>query len=275
MSLFNDLLDCLPNELLHYICELIKLQEINIEIMLAFPRFRDIYKNKYKNIIALYEITKDNLDGLIDVCYQISHVKCAIYQNKKYYEYKNPWRLYEQLDRPDYDQDITYSHPFRSEIIPNNPFDVNYELLSLTQIKNRSIVKFREEISSNLKTFRKSILNDNCNKILENIVTKLIDSDNLDINKTKNIVLYCKHDIHLENINGINYDCRGANRCQLNLPFHNDIEIKTPISLYDFTTELYRLKSHKFDKWYELYCNAKTSIEDNILFGKLSFDHGS
>ena len=54
------------------------------------------------------------------------------------------------------------------------------------------------------------------------------------------------------------------------------ITLKSQISLYQFIRSLFELKSHKFDGWYELYCDVKIShVTENNIHIKVDFDHGS
>jgi hypothetical protein len=81
--------------------------------------------------------------------------------------------------------------------------------------------------------------------------------------------------IKLKNENGINHDHRGADHCFLRLPFKDEITLNDP-TLEKFVSALYLLKSHKFDKWYELYNKAEiTENANGNVVAILSFDHGS
>lgn len=82
-------------------------------------------------------------------------------------------------------------------------------------------------------------------------------------------------DIKIQNPYGINKDHRGSDHCELVLPFMNKIKLSSP-SLREYISALYLLKSHKFDKWYELYIGSlikKTKSGNRLVV--LKFDHGS
>lgn len=48
------------------------------------------------------------------------------------------------------------------------------------------------------------------------------------------------------------------------------------ISFADFSDACFRIKSHKFDLWYELYCGVDLLLDfDDKLIVDVRFDHGS
>lgn len=132
---------------------------------------------------------------------------------------------------------------------------------------------------------------------LKNLIFKIIDNnDNLDINtlpqdliedldnfKRKITIQNLFFDentikkIILMNTHGINDDERGANTFDIELDFHYKYELNVPISLLDFLDGIYRIKSHKLENWYELFCNINTYYDNNekILLIDFSFDNGS
>ena len=106
-------------------------------------------------------------------------------------------------------------------------------------------------------------------------------------NFTLNDALYLEYPIVLYNRRGINYDKRGIRYDDLEFSlFEDSIMInKGYITVRNFIFELFKLKSHKFENWYELVTgvrwldNIKTFMikkEDQIIFsGNLCVDHGS
>ena len=40
-------------------------------------------------------------------------------------------------------------------------------------------------------------------------------------------------------------------------------------------TGFHKMKSHKFDYWYELFCDTNVKVKDNEVIVNLNFDHGS
>ncbi len=112
--------------------------------------------------------------------------------------------------------------------------------------------------------------NENYMKFKSNAVTNYLKKfDNIDTNK-----LFFNGILKINNTSGFNDDHRGSDHCELKLPFVDNIVLEDP-TLYDFVSALYKLKSHKFDKWYELYTNCKVTEIDNGYRIDLEFDHGS
>ncbi len=79
--------------------------------------------------------------------------------------------------------------------------------------------------------------------------------------------------LEIQNEAGINYDHRGSTHCKLggdNL-FEDTVEISLPCTIVQFAEALFRIKSHKWDYYYELYSSA--DYDDGTLL--LDFAHGS
>ena len=80
--------------------------------------------------------------------------------------------------------------------------------------------------------------------------------------------------VGMSNYMGANDDHRGSDHCLLVLPFTSKTQAKAP-TLREFISRLYLLKSHKFDKWYEMYCGLSVNELEYTCELDLSFDHGS
>lgn len=59
---------------------------------------------------------------------------------------------------------------------------------------------------------------------------------------------------------GVNSDTRGTRPLDSHLKFHPSYTIERDhrITLHDFIIASYKIKSHKFENWYELISRAKT-----------------
>jgi len=81
----------------------------------------------------------------------------------------------------------------------------------------------------------------------------------------------------LRNISGYNVDHRGSDHCPVALPFYTTLVIKGPLTLEELATAFSKLKSHKWDYNYEMYCDCevKTCGPGKNLDIALTFDHGS
>lgn len=135
----------------------------------------------------------------------------------------------------------------RTTIFPTNPDDVKYILEKIGIID-----EIREEEPSEL-------------------LKKL---DNYHLNE---IVLTGISDLIFTNKAGINDDDRGSNICKVYLNYYHSCIIKQDvITLYDIAIAFFKLRSHKKDKWYELYSCADVKENGKNSFAiSLDFDHGS
>lgn len=87
---------------------------------------------------------------------------------------------------------------------------------------------------------------------------------------------FFKGTIKIRNPCGINEDHRGSDHCEIVLPFRDEVTLTNP-TLNEFINGLYSLKSHKFDKNYEMFINCrfyKPEEGDDISI-VTDFDHGS
>lgn len=78
----------------------------------------------------------------------------------------------------------------------------------------------------------------------------------------------------LKNISGFNRDARGSDNLDIILDFNPTYVLKGN-KLSDFVEGIYRVKSHKFDTWYELMDKAYCKVNGEELTIFLEFNHGS
>jgi hypothetical protein len=83
-----------------------------------------------------------------------------------------------------------------------------------------------------------------------------------------------KYKVVLRNLSGFNDDHRGSNHTKIELDFHPEYELPNNTQAA-FIEGLYRIKSHKFDKWYELYSRCTVRLVGSVIVVSLTFDHGS
>lgn len=79
---------------------------------------------------------------------------------------------------------------------------------------------------------------------------------------------------------GVNNDHRGSDHTTIQLDFHSSITLQHPIRFSDILDAAFRVKSHKFENWYELFCKAKATRKvETCNKGQytvtLIYDHGS
>lgn len=93
-------------------------------------------------------------------------------------------------------------------------------------------------------------------------------------NKEK-IVFISSKDIWLHNHSGFNDDKRGSNRTDICLKYHEKVCLTKKFTYGDLLEKLFEIKSHKFDLWYELFCDANAVVTDKKITINMHFDHGS
>ena len=199
-----------------------------------------------------------------------TYIESVEYQGKKYYETSSSWggsqgeKEGESYTRPEYDHDVEcegyidygdvleHLRTLYDVIVPDTPKDIKYHLsVDITELRG---VFYDDEDDNNID--------------LLNEMTKY---------SPENIVLTGFETVTLVNESGINDDHRGSTHCRLFLPYEGDIELKLPITLLQYMDACYRIKSHKWDKWYELYHNisVETAYLSNDIRIVVSFNHGS
>ncbi|QGR53593.1 hypothetical protein [Moumouvirus maliensis] len=110
----------------------------------------------------------------------------------------------------------------------------------------------------------------------------------LDKNSPKDLLLKNVHKIKLINNNGVNDDTRGTSDLDWKLHFWDEFIIHKnhQLSFHDLILAAFKIKSHKFDSWYELFSNVNeedffvlhnsSSVEKWIeITAVIEFDHGS
>ena len=82
----------------------------------------------------------------------------------------------------------------------------------------------------------------------------------------------------LINTSGFNDDHRGSDHCRIQLPFEPTVLLRAPFTLAELLQATFRLKSHKFDFWYELFISASVQARPGkrtSMHVRMKFDHGS
>lgn len=111
--------------------------------------------------------------------------------------------------------------------------------------------------------------NNKIHKTIANIINHIGNTNPI------NVVFVAPINITIVNKRGFNDDHRGSDHTLINLPFVTKIDLENRFTLYDLLTSNTNLKSHKFDNWYELYCNATCKNNNGQITVELNFDHGS
>lgn len=182
---------------------------------------------------------------LMEYADKFTRLHHIMYEGLPYYERSNTWG-----DTRPNDSDISHdedeecsgysSCETESEIYPDNVEDVEY---------------IYEKHDEDMRCVRlKAILNE----------------------YSEDEVIICGYNnISFENTSGINDDHRGSTHCKVDLAYEDLIEFDSYISLKTLIEVYYRIKSHKFDKWYELYSSTGLDYDDYTANVSVKFDHGS
>ena len=229
----------------------------------------NIIDKYYQSYIGIYlnidELSDDEISILIEDIYESTRIKYIIYDNKTYYGT-------DSLDNKSGSGSI--HDPRRECGLPDGYIDECLTPPVITNINENDIqyvfnkyYNYGVYISGDLLTKAKDM------GVSKKFIKKLQNYNYNQVFLTSNTKNY----LRLLNPRGVNIDHRGSNHCYLELPFINDQILTLPISLSDITTPLYNIKSHKWGKWYELYCNChiENNINTNYIMLKFDFDHGS
>lgn len=228
----------------------------------------DVYTEELEITLKNYSIVEltSVLNDLIRYCYVTTDIAYIEYKNKKYYNSSNQW--YEREEREEdknrnYDPDIeceNYMENCEFDMIhPKNPDDVKYII-----DYNKDETHWTDDYE-NIDLIRK-ISNANIEKV----------------------TLMGYDFINIINKHGINHDHRGSNHCKIYLETYGNYKINLSTNLLQFANCLYRIKSHKWDTNYEMYCGINTPYtkthelydkskltKEHGLYVSFMFDHGS
>lgn len=211
--------------------------------------------------ININELTKDEIWELFDILiryvYMSSYIDYVYVieddQKKKYFQRSNYWNENETVDYTEeclcyYDSGCDFNDTFETE-------EFIYYVLKSDHIDLDEIFNHYDNI------------------------TRKIVSHIEHINKLnfRDIRLLCDKNIKFINIKGINHDHRGSNHTKLRLDFHDKFILDKQfgsIDFVDFADACFRIKSHKFDFWYEYYYNVrKIEMTDELIEIYVGFDH--
>lgn len=209
----------------------------------TYPESFDIDVTANENVIG----------DLAYLAMRTTEIEYVIYQEKKYYPRSNQW--YDGPDeRPEHDPDVECEGYMSDcegepEIFPKGNEEIKYHLSY-----DKSQVQWNDE----------SFSEEN-----QELIRKIQHAD------PQNVQLKGSQAILLINPCGVNSDHRGSDHCKVSMDFHSEYILQLPCTLMDFMKAVYRLKSHKWDKWYELYGGVTTEQTSNFVRACFSFDHGS
>lgn len=257
--------------------------------------FRDINKiiKEYVSSVLMInnnESGKEILKILLLIIGRGTYIESIGHNNKTYYQTGNDWgdSYGDDKRNEEYDPDIwcdgymdgcKYSDEDeklleKHKVIPQNNGEAVVYPEMRKRLKKEEIVKYNMDLKHVLDdeiTFECIEEELDCEQCLKDeIINKIksIDYENIDI-------IIDKKYIKLVNDCGINEDHRGSNHIHINLEFYDSYYLDNLFTFHDLAEAFYKVKSHKFDAHYELYCNSKVNFKDNVIVCNLVFDHGS
>jgi hypothetical protein len=207
--------------------------------------------------INLGNLNNKELTDFLSILYNATELDHFVNDGKKYKECTNSWDRGNTKNREPHDKDReckgdSYDDcTFRAKIRPigNVIYKVN---IKLSKLKSEDYAKLNE-IFKDIRTVFKKDKSASINDI------KLVGFDT----------------IELKNTRGENDDHRGSTHCNLRVDYEDSYKL-TKLNLTQLIVGLYRIKSHKFDKWYELFSDARISVKNGSnLVISCGFDHGS
>lgn len=233
-----------------------------------------IIKNLFSRLhgIGINIYDKNTIKTLFRYAYNAMEFSHVIFNGLPYYESTNKWyserghalkglpgyeipNIHNEFTkRPDYDPDVQCAKYGRCEIsdatlIYPTPDD------SLEYVVEKKVNDFTD---SYFEKRNKELLNQ------------------IHISDLNKIFLVGYKKIFLTNNMGWNCDHRGSNHCKIFLKQDCNIEIHGIITMKMFVDACYKLKSHKWDNWYELFCGSKhIRFDDGNIIAVVDFDHGS
>ena len=199
------------------------------------------------------EVNQFFVQGLIGTLYQNSKLAYVVSNNKRYYNGGNTWYEPDSDIEDSDDKNIyhcigEYSNDKCECKFDDEPDNIEEYKITLNDIEDYDF-NYLEECEEEDK--------DN-NEILKLAIKKIVPNPN---HKLFNISVNTK--IYLKNDSGINDDHRGADHTKIRLDFNPLYQLKSN-TLNAFLEGLYRIKSHKFDYNYEMFCII-TNIQRTML----------
>lgn len=225
-------------------------------------------------------------NALFKYIYELTDIKLVEYKSKLYFQTSNSWNggmpedlSQEQISRLAHKDHecVGYSNcEYESnkskkskkskkplKIIPDDSTDCIKYLYSWNESVLESIGEYCDGEGFDETVF-------DTIKLIDNFV-------NSDYEKLwSNVQIVMSKPLVINNLSGFNNDHRGSDHIPLSLPWEYHVHMDSTVTLGELTDTAYLIKSHKFDKWYELYVGVG-SIDKSKHFIEVgvNFDHGS
>jgi hypothetical protein len=209
----------------------------------------------------------NNINNLIPLILYLSknvELKYVVYKNTKFENQKNNW------------------NETNSKYSCNGYFECDFEIIKCHQpiiinnnkrykVSDKKNIKYEVMLNNSnldIETYNFDILKDK--KIKKRLIHILENLPSLDDK------VICDKKLTFVNDAGFNKDHRGSDHTKIVLDF-NDIYTFRPKTIRDICEAILRIKSHKFDNWYELFINCYEEKDENNkeIIIHFDFDHGS
>lgn len=225
---------------------------------------------------------KDILNTFVEFLYKSSELRFVVVDNLIYKNRDNEWsdevsdqeifedfksdlKIHPNIDRCTDYCTCNYSKDKEDDQKDEEIDDENHDNHNYIETKSKIDYYIKKEIDELI--VNEFIDNGSCKNHID-AFEKILLNDNYEIFPKDKKVIF-------ENIRGFNYDHRGSDHTFIKLDYFDKYQLPDN-TLKSFLEGLYKIKSHKFDKWYELFCKIKSLTQKgNQIIIQFNFDHGS
>lgn len=211
---------------------------------------RKIFDSRFSKIMS--DLDPKTIKSLLRYTTTVTTFHHIELNGKPYYETENMWCSSNTSERPDYDPDT-----------PCNGYRDCEHKASIHPTKDDKI-KYCFKYDYNIHNI---VEHDDpkCDLLIANLAR----------HELKNVLLTGIDEINIINPCGRNADHRGSDHCRVLLPAFQKITLQKHFTLHDIVIAFYNLKSHKWDRHYEMFVGSEVEFYGRIAWVELSFDHGS
>lgn len=219
-------------------------------------QFRILFEKRFHNMPTVLNLATD-AKTICKFIYENFDILHFVYNGKIYEEYENTWEntLHE-------DAEFSCVGYLQHDIVCNKQSE-----FKIVEVEDQSKIEYVMKY----RGFSDSDEVPNVQEYMNNMANML---DHLTIIYEENR----KQAEHIEIINtsGENQDHRGSTHTILDVQMENNLFLKLPCTIHQLAEKLFRIKSHKWDKWYELFSEVTAIFfDDSYATLEVDFDHGS
>lgn len=243
------------------------------------PRIQYLLSNLYFDYII--DINQPNILNDLFMCIDgyttFNHV---IYNNLPYYEKSNLNKTFDIVNYKPYFQALMHCNPifcWETKAFDRPTYDIDSKCYSWYVDDGTNGACGVQIYPTKTDTVKYVLKYHRSNEYAD----KNISTTNIDLIKKiikckyKKILLIGYESLILKNNSGYNDGHCGSNHCNIYLKFYETISTKKSISLNTLAKYFYKLKSHKWDKWYESFADIEYILHNKNFLIKLNFCHGS